>query len=109
MLTKLRESKSLHANLLILPTLIFMVGLLIIPLLLTLVISFGTRGSDGSVIFTSTLDNYIRLFTNSLYADILLRSLLLALQTTLMVILLAFPLAYFIARAPAMDTNSESR
>ena len=106
MLTKLRESKSLHANLLILPTLIFMVGLLIIPLILTLIISFGTRGADGSVVFTFTLDNYIRLITNGLYTDILIRSLLLALQTTVLVILLAFPLAYFIARAPALRRNT---
>lgn len=106
MLTRLRESKSLHANLLILPTLIFMVGLLIIPLILTLIISFGTRGTDGSVVFTFTLDNYIRLITNGLYTDILIRSLLLALQTTVLVILLAFPLAYFIARAPAIRRNT---
>lgn len=119
MLTKLRESKTVHANLLILPTLIFMVGLLIIPLLLTLAISFSTRGSDGSVVFTFTLDNYIRLLGissncpegqticyNGLYTDILLRSLLLAAQTTLLVILLAFPLAYFIARAPAIRRNT---
>lgn len=119
MLTKLRESKSLQANLLILPTLIFMVGLLIIPLLLTLAISFGKRDADGGVIFTFSLENYIRLLGistecpagqsicyNGLYSDILVRSLVLALQTTVLVILLAFPLAYFIARAPAMRRNT---
>jgi spermidine/putrescine transport system permease protein len=119
MLRKLRESKSLQGTLLITPTLIFMVGLLVIPLLLTLVISFGKRTSDGGVIYTFTLDNYIRLMGFSttcntgawvcfdpLYAQILWRSLVLAFQTTILVILLAYPLAYFIARAPAKRRNT---
>jgi spermidine/putrescine transport system permease protein len=119
MLRKLRESKSLQGILLISPTLLFMVGLLIIPLLLTLAISFGKRSPDGGVIYTFTLDNYIRLMGFSttcdngasacfdpLYVQILWRSLVLALQTTILVILLAYPLAYFIARAPARRRNT---
>lgn len=117
MLQRLRENKSMQANLLILPTLVFMVGLLIIPLMLTLVISFGQRGPDGGVIFTFTLDNYIRLMGfqpgcfelscfDSLYMQILGRSLTLALQTTLLVISLAYPLSYFIARAPLKRRNT---
>lgn len=119
MLRKLRESKSLQGTLLITPTLIFMVGLLVIPLLLTLVISFGKRTPDGGVIYTFTLDNYARLIGFSatcdngasacfdpLYAQILWRSLVLAFQTTILVILLAYPLAYFIARAPAKRRNT---
>jgi spermidine/putrescine transport system permease protein len=117
MLQRLRENKSLQGNLLIFPTLIFMVGLLIIPLVLTLVISFGQRGSDGGVIFTFSLDNYIRLLGfqpgcltlscfDNLYLQILGRSLTLALQTTLLVISLAYPLAYFIARAPLKRRNT---
>jgi len=119
MLRKLRESKSLQGTLLITPTLLFMVGLLIIPLLLTLVISFGKRSADGDVIYTFTLNNYIRLigYSNTcdngaaacfdpLYVQILWRSLVLAFQTTVLVILLAYPLAYFIARAPAKRRNT---
>jgi len=119
MLRKLRENKSLQGTLLIIPTLIFMIGLLIIPLLLTLVISFGKRTADGGVIYTFTFDNYLRLMgynvacTTSfatcfdpLYVQILWRSLTLAFQTTLLVILLAYPLAYFIARAPAKRRNT---
>ena len=36
-------------------------GLLIIPLLLTLVISFGRRAADGTVIYDFSVDNYVRL------------------------------------------------
>ena len=112
MLKRLRENKSTQGTLLIIPTLIFMVGMLIIPLIFTLVVSFEQRSADGGVIYTFSLNNYIRLlgittdcrpriqtcFT-TLYMEILWRSLVLGFNTTVLDILLAFPLAYFIARA----------
>ena len=61
MLKRLRENKSSQGTLLITPTLIFMVGLLIIPLFLTLIISFGKRSAEGNVIYTFGLHNYIRI------------------------------------------------
>ena len=119
MIRRLREKKSLQGNLLISPTMIFMVGMLVIPLLLTAVVSFGRRAPDGDVIFTFSLDNYARLSglrTNCedgsrlcfdpIYAQILWRSISLAFNTTVLVILLAYPLAYFIARAPAKRRNT---
>ncbi len=114
MLRALRENRPLQGFLLILPTLVFMVGLLIVPLTLTLVVSFGRRSPDGGVIFTFSLDNYLRLLGyerncpsgeavcfNPLYLQILWRSITLAFNTTVLVIVLAYPLAYYIARAPA--------
>jgi spermidine/putrescine transport system permease protein len=112
MLQKLRENKTLQGTLLILPTLAWMIALLILPLLLTVITSFGRRDADGNVIYTFTLDNYLRLmgFTptgfDDLYVGILGRSLTLAFQTTLLVILLAYPLAYFDARAPLKWRNT---
>lgn len=112
MLQRFRENKSAQGTLLVSPTLLWMIGLLIIPLLLTLVVSFGKRSPDGDVIFTFSLDNYIRLVGystdceggrtscfNTLYLQILWRSISLAFNSTVLVILLAYPLAYFIARA----------
>ena len=46
MLKRLRENKSAQGTLLIVPTLVFMVGLLIIPLILTFIVSFGQRSPD---------------------------------------------------------------
>ena len=112
MLQKLRENRSLQGILLMTPTMIIMVALLIIPLILTVITSFGQRDPDGNVIYTFTLENYWRLmgFTengtwDNLYLLILLRSLWLALQTTVIVIAMAYPLAYFIARAPEKRRN----
>ena len=119
MLKRLRENKSAQGTLLVTPTLLWMIGLLIIPLLLTLVISFGTRDADGGVIYGFSFHNYLRLFGYStdcdvgqascfepLYVNILGRSLSLALNTTLFVITLAYPLAYFIARAHPKQRNT---
>ena len=69
MLKRLRENKSAQGTLLASPTLLWMIGLLIVPLLLTLVISFGKRSPDGDVIYTFTLDNYVRLIGYSTDCD----------------------------------------
>jgi len=112
MIQKLRENRPWQGFMLILPTLLVMILLLNIPLLLTVVTSFGQRDPDGNVIYRFTLENYIRLagFTEEggwdpLYLNILWRSLVLAFQTTFFVILMAYPLAYFIARAPEKRRN----
>lgn len=118
MLQRLRENKSMQGTLLALPTTLWLFVLLIIPLFLTLVVSFGQRSPDGDVIYSFSFQNYIRLFGYStdcpdgqtscfdpLYVNILTRSLSLAFNTTVIVILLAYPLAYFIARAHPKRRN----
>jgi spermidine/putrescine transport system permease protein len=118
MLKRLRESKSAQGTFLALPTTVWLFVLLIIPLILTMIVSFGRRSPDGNVIYTFTFDNYVRLFGYStncangqascfdpLYVNILLRSLSLAFNTTVLVISLAYPLAYFIARSHPKQRN----
>ncbi|HNF95590.1 MAG TPA: ABC transporter permease [Anaerolineales bacterium] len=112
MLQRLRENKSMQGTFLALPTTLWLFVLLIIPLFLTLVVSFGQRSPDGDVIYSFGLHNYIRLIGYStdcpdgqsacfdpLYVNILWRSLTLAFNTTAIVIMLAYPLSYFIARS----------
>jgi spermidine/putrescine transport system permease protein len=119
MFQRLRENKSAQGTLLALPTMIWMMALLIIPLLLTLIISFGRRSPDGGVIYSFSIENYLRLLGysrdcengasacfNPLYVQILWRSLTLAFNTTVIVILMAYPLAYFIARAQPKRRNT---
>lgn len=119
MIKRLRENKSYQGTILATPTLIFMVGLLIIPLLLTLIISFGTRSADGNVIYGFSLHNYARMFGIStvcqngkticfdpLYLQILWRSLSLAFNTTFFVIIMAYPLSYFVARSHPRRRNT---
>lgn len=118
MLQRLRENKSMQGTFLALPTTLWLFVLLVIPLFLTLVVSFGKRSPDGNVIYAFTLDNYARLIGYStdcpdgqtacfdpLYVNILGRSLSLAFNTTAIVIALAYPLSYFIARATPKQRN----
>ncbi|MBW7885924.1 MAG: ABC transporter permease [Caldilineaceae bacterium] len=111
MLQRFRENKSLQGLLLIMPTMLVMIVLLVIPLTMTVITSFGQRDADGNVIYTITLENYWRLLGfneqgwDDLYLRIMLRSLWLAVQTTAVIIIMGFPLAYFIARSPGKRRN----
>ncbi|MCS6909852.1 MAG: ABC transporter permease [Anaerolineales bacterium] len=102
---------NIRGLLLIAPVMTLIIGLLIIPLILVVITSFGSRSPDGNVIYGFSFDNYRRLLGitptgfDPLYLEILLRSLWLALQTTVAVIVIGFPLAYFIARASPRYRN----
>lgn len=113
---RLRSRENQSGLLLISPTLLVLVGLLIIPLILVVITSFGQRSADGNVIYQFDIGNYLRLLGYSqtascgatpapcfdpLYIGILWRSLVLAFQTTALVILIGYPLAYYVARSPA--------
>ncbi len=115
-----QEHQGRRGLLLISPTVLWMVGLLIIPLALIVVTSLGKRSPDGNIIYAFTFANYLRLLGvslhapcggqappcfDALYATILWRSVLLGIETTVLVILIGYPLAYFIARAPARRRN----
>ncbi|WP_447984165.1 ABC transporter permease [Nitrospira sp. Nam74] len=71
----------------------------LLPLLLVLAISFASRGPYGGVQWSFSLTNYT-MIVDPLYLQIYGRSLLLAAATTAMCLLVGYPLAYFIARAP---------
>lgn len=116
---KLRQNKSAQGTLLALPTLIFMVGLLIIPLLMTLVVSFGSRPAAGGVTYGFSFHNYARLLGFSdgcsfgnfecfdpLYLKIMWGSIVLAFQSTVLIIALAYPLSYYIARSRPKRRNT---
>jgi spermidine/putrescine transport system permease protein len=63
------------------------------------VLSFLARGTYGEVVFRFNLTNYTRLF-DTLYAKILAFSLGVGLGTTIVSLLVGYPMAYYIARAP---------
>jgi spermidine/putrescine transport system permease protein len=70
------------------------------PLGIVLLVSFATRGIYGGVQWSFTLQNYGHLL-DAQYLRIYGRSFVLAAATTLICLLLGFPLAYYIARLPA--------
>lgn len=98
--------------LLALPVTVLMTVLLVVPLIIIGVNSFGQRGPDNTIIYNFNIDNYLRLLGiseagkwDTLYLEILIRSLWLAFESTVLVVLVGYPLAYFIARAPRERRN----
>jgi len=75
-----------------------MIALFVVPLLITLAYSFLTRGPYGGVFTPWTFENYQRAL-DPLYLVILWRSVWLAAVSTLFCLILAFPVALYIARA----------
>jgi putrescine transport system permease protein len=60
---------------------------------------------DGTVQLTLHLSNYLRLFTDSLYVAAYLSSIKIALISTIIALLIGYPMAYAIARAPDQWRN----
>lgn len=89
------------------PGLLIILLLLAIPCLSLFVVSFLTRGEYGDVEMTFTLENIRRMLGFGFFgwsADnllILWRSVVVAFGTTLLCILLSYPLAFFLASRPA--------
>jgi spermidine/putrescine transport system permease protein len=90
---------------LISPSLFWLVVFFAVPLLLVFAISFGQRGTYGGVRWDLTLANYARFF-DPLYLRIFNRTVVIALITTLVCLLLGYPLAYFVARQSARWRNA---
>jgi len=83
----------------LLPTWLWMAVLFAAPLAIVLAYSFLTRGSYGGIGGPWSVESYQRLL-DPLYLTIILRSLAMAAVATAACLVLAFPAALFISRAP---------
>lgn len=86
-------------NLLAAPAVAWLLTFMVAPCLLILGYAFFERGTWGGVVYTFTLENFERVF-DPLYARIFLNSARIAATVTLLAILIAYPAAYAISRAP---------
>ena len=80
------------------PAWIVTIGLFLLPLGIVAVYSLLSRGAYGGIVLNWTAENYTRIF-DPLYGSIFVRTLLIATVATAFCLLLAFPLALFIAGA----------
>lgn len=69
---------------------------IVIPMLLIVLYAF-TREGNSTMTLNFTLDNFIRFFQDEIFIQVLIRSLILAVITTVICILIGYPCAYFIA------------
>jgi spermidine/putrescine transport system permease protein len=89
------------------PPLAYLVVFFALPTLIMVLASFRTPGDFGGLAplvgedggLDLNLDSYARFFTDSIYAEIFLKSFWYALLTTLLCLTLAYPLALLIARS----------
>ena len=82
LLRMLRRSERIQLGALLGPGLFWLVLFFAVPLLVIVLYSFLTPGPTGAVIWTFTLNNYARLFTESLFVNAYWRSLWIGVVTT---------------------------
>ncbi len=99
-------------SLLISLTVLWFIFFLVIPLLIVFKISFSQMAvsippytnlfhwANGSLHITASFANYLFLFTDALYAAAYLSSLKIAFISTILCLLIGYPMAYAIARTP---------
>ena len=119
-MTKLKKSFALlptRERLSIVPPYAWLILTLLVPFLIVLKISFAEsifgqppysqllEYKDGVLRIALYLESYITLFSDSLFVDAYLRSIRMAVVTTLFCILIGYPMAYFIAQANPKTRN----
>src|SRR5437867_52671 len=60
--------------------------------------SFWTKGEAGRIDRLLTLENYGRILDSALYEEILLKSVWIGIETTVISLVLGYPVAYYLAR-----------
>lgn len=76
----------------------------ILPLLIIVLFSFTEKTEMGSIKMVFTLENY-RKFFQPLYLNVLKRSVILAVVSTVMCLIVGYPMAYIMSRAPRKKRN----
>lgn len=86
------------------PYLIWGTGMLLLPMLLIVFYSIVQPGNKVTT-FRFSLDSYIRFFTDPNFLIILGRSLSVAIKTTVLCLLIGYPVAYWISRCKQKTQN----
>ncbi len=81
--------------LLALPTILWLGLFFLLPLIIILWISFLSRGAGGAAVLPLTLEHYDRTF--GVFWPVLQRSIWIAVLTTVICLVIGYPLAYFIS------------
>lgn len=71
--------------------------MVVVPMLMILLYAFTTAGNEVTT-FRFTLDNFVRFLTDAVFLDVLKRSLLIAVATTIICVIFGYPIAYVIAK-----------
>jgi len=86
------------------PYIVWAVIMLVLPMVLIALYSI-TQPGNSIVSFSVTLDHYVKFFTDQDFLIILWRSLWIAVKTTVICLLLGYPIAYYISRCSERVQN----
>ena len=81
-----------------LPYIVWSAVMIILPMLLIVMYAFTQKGNDV-LTFRITLQNFVRFFSDPIFLEVLKRSLWVAVLTTVLCLVLGYPVAYIIAQA----------
>ncbi len=99
------KAASRRGFLLALPSWLYLILFFAVPLVIVFVYSFASRSSTGLTRLERwNLESYRRLF-DSLVAEIAFRSLVLAIATTVICLIVSYPFAYYIATRRPLVRN----
>lgn len=98
---RFRRSEAASGLSMISPPAFYCILLLAIPLGTVILFSFFTDGRTETGLRTAlpilTFDNYVEVWTNPIYQLLMMRSLTVSMSVTLITVLLAYPVAYFVS------------
>ena len=83
------------------PYVLWIAIFILIPMLLIVLYAFTKQGNE-TLTLQFTLENFVRFFKDTVFINVLITSLRIALITTIICILFGYPMAYLISK---MDTN----
>lgn len=86
------------------PYIVWAALMLILPMALIALYSFMEQG-NSIISFSLTIDHYVKFFTDPDFLLILWRSILIAIKTTIICLILGYPVAYIIARSSERAQN----
>lgn len=86
------------------PYIVWMSAMIVIPMVLIVIYAFTKAGNDVATL-SFTFDNFIKFFTDPDFLSTLWLSLRIALMTTILCVLIGYPVAYAISKAPANRHN----
>ena len=86
------------------PYIVWAVMMLVLPMALIALYSVMNQG-NSIISFSFTLEHYAKFFTDPYFLLILWRSILIAVKTTVLCLLLGYPIAYYIARSTEKVQN----
>ncbi|MCX8193665.1 MAG: ABC transporter permease [Nitrososphaeria archaeon] len=87
------------------PSIVYLTIFFYIPIMMIIVYSFWQGGPLYKIVRVFTLENYVRFFTDELSRNVLIWTNLLALLIFGIVIIIAYPIAYFLARMMKGETG----